>query len=104
MEVTPRTKRSYAMLEADSHEIRLGMLNQEGADKTTAAIYDRCLKTYCEWWSQDQLRVVANDPRRVAIPALPITVAKVMVYLKHEMTREKKKVRVALSFLCFPLC
>jgi hypothetical protein len=99
VEITPRTKRSYAMLEADSRKVQLGMLEQEREDKTTKRIYKRCLKSYSEWWNQNQVRVVADDPQRVAIPALPITVAKVVMFLEHEMTREKKKVCVAYFLL-----
>jgi hypothetical protein len=99
MEVTPRTKCSYAMLEADSHAVRLDMLELERTDKTTRRIYERCLRSYREWWEQHQLKVVAGDSHRVAIPALPVTAAKVAIFLQHEMSREKKKVCVALFFL-----
>jgi hypothetical protein len=101
-EFTPRTKRSYAMLEADSHAVRLEMLKQERKDKTTKRIYDRGLETYCERWEQNQLKVIAGDAHRVAIPALPITAAKVAMFLQHEMSREKKKVCICFSPLPFP--
>jgi hypothetical protein len=91
-EITPRTKRSYAMLEADSHEVRLEMLKLESNDKTTKKIYERGVGNYCEWWEQNQLKVITGDTRRVAISAFPITAAKVAMFLQHEMTREKKKV------------
>lgn len=92
--LTPRTKRSYAMLEADSHALQHEILEQEREDKTTKRIYERGLKSYCEWFEHNQVRVVAADPELVPLPALPITAAKVAMFLQHEMTREKKKVSV----------
>lgn len=91
-ELTPRTKRSYAMVEAESHAVRLRVSEREGADKTTKRIYDRVLINYCTWWDQDQARVVARDPNRVAIPALPVTAPKVVLFLDYEMNRERRKV------------
>jgi hypothetical protein len=84
------------MLEAGSHALQHEILEQERADKTTKRVYEHGLKSYCEWFEQNQVRVVAADLQRVptGIPALPITVAKVAMFLQHEMTCEKKKVSV----------
>lgn len=102
--LTPRTKRSYAILEADSHTLRQDILNQERADKTTKRMYERGLKSYCEWFEQDQVRTVANDSSLVPLPAIPITANKVAKFLKHEMTREKKKVSITWPFIFPPQC
>jgi hypothetical protein len=102
-ELTPRTKRSYAMVEAESHAVRLKVSEQAGVDKTTKRIYDRVLENYCTWWVQDQARAVAEDPDRVVVPALPITPAKVVLFLDHEMNREKRKVRLVPVFVVLHL-
>jgi hypothetical protein len=83
------------MVEAESHVVRLKVLEQEGVDKTTKRLYDRALQNYCIWWDQNQARVVASNLHLVTIPALPITAAKVVLFLQYEMTREKKKVCIA---------
>ena len=91
-ELTLWTKRSYAMVEAESHAVQLQVSEWEGADKTMKRIYDRVLINYCTWWDQDQARVVARDPNRVTIPALPVTAPKVVLFLDYEMNHERRKV------------
>jgi len=90
-----------ALIEADSHVIRLEMADKEQSGKATKGKYDRYLQAYETWWNANQSQTVRSDTSRVAIPALPITVAKVVLFLKHESTREKKV--CVHQFTCDPL-
>jgi hypothetical protein len=78
------------VLEADSQAIHLEMVQKEQRDKMTKRLYDRSLENYCEWWEQQQVKIVASDANWIAILAFPITAAKVTMFLKYESTREKR--------------
>lgn len=80
---------SLQTLDAESHAARLAIADHEQSDKATHNTYQRHLRSYQKWFEADQKRLVAQDPRRIAIPALPITAAKVTTFLQHETTREK---------------
>ena len=79
-----------ALIETDSHAIRLEMAGKEQPGKATKGDYNRYLQAYETWSNADQMRTVTSDMSREAIPALPIAVAKVAMFLKHESTRQKK--------------
>jgi hypothetical protein len=79
-----------ALLEADSHAVRLEMADKEQSSKATKAKYERYLHAYETWWDANQAQIVRSDSSRVAIPALPITVAKVAMFLNYESNRERK--------------
>jgi hypothetical protein len=84
--ISPHTHRSMALLEADSHAIRLKMADKEQSGKATKAKYDRYLQAYQTWWDANQVQIVGSDMSRVAIPAFPITVTKVALFLDYEST------------------
>jgi hypothetical protein len=86
---TPRTQRSKDILEHDSQQLRLQMVEQEQQGKQTKKTYERHVKSYVRWWEQTQAEIAAGDPTRSALPALPITAAKVAAFLQHERQREK---------------
>lgn len=95
--ISPRTRRSMALIEADSHAIRLELADKVQSRKATKGKYDRYLEAYISWWDANQRQAVRSDMSRVAIPALPVTVAKAVLFLKYESTREKK---VRVFILC----
>jgi hypothetical protein len=82
-------KASEDALEASSQLLRQSFVTQDQERKSTGATYDRHFKAYISWWDADQARIVQQNPLLKAIPSLPITVAKVTMFLNHEMTRPK---------------
>ena len=95
--ITPCTQQSMALIEADSHAIHLKLADKVQSRKVTKGKYDRYLEAYISWWDANQRQAVRSDMSRVAIPALPVTVAKAVLFLKYESTREKK---VRVFILC----
>lgn len=85
---------SLAALEADSHAARLAHAKREQSDKSTAGTYKRHVDRYEKWWIRYQAEQTASIEGWTAIPAFPITPAKVSMFLGHESTREK---------VCIPL-
>jgi hypothetical protein len=81
--------RSLAILEANSHTVRLRHVRQVQGDKGTGDTYERCVNGYERWWSSDQLRQRELDPEWTLIPVFPVTPAKVAMFLEHEITHEK---------------
>jgi hypothetical protein len=81
--------RSLEILEANSHAVRLRCVQQVQGDKATGNTYEGRVKNYEKWWTRDQLRQQESDPSWTPIPPFPITPAKVVMFLEHEMTREK---------------
>jgi hypothetical protein len=77
-------------LEADANNAYKRVIAQEQDDKETKRAYSRHLAAYQTWWEQYQARVMAADPDRTYIPALPITVSKVVMFLDYESKRPKK--------------
>ncbi|KAI9568515.1 hypothetical protein HD554DRAFT_732990 [Boletus coccyginus] len=59
--------------------------------KGTARCYPRQVQNYRTWFEQEQSRIAASDPSRVALPAFPVTAAKVAAFLHHESTHKKLK-------------
>jgi len=87
--VTPRTKRSYRALEEETQQIHQDLVEREQSDKQTRRTYQRRYENYVRWWEASQAELEREDSTRRALPALPITAAKVARFLSHEMTREK---------------
>ncbi|KAG1833311.1 hypothetical protein EV424DRAFT_1364804 [Suillus variegatus] len=63
----------------------------ERADKGMNDAYARHVRNYVAYWDQYQAEMVANNPTWTSVPALPISAAKVLIFLNHERTREKRK-------------
>ncbi|KAJ7201443.1 hypothetical protein C8J57DRAFT_1102934, partial [Mycena rebaudengoi] len=80
---------ALTLLEAESHAIRLQSQVKEQEDKGTSKTYGRHLTSYQNWWDSSEADKVSKNPQVVAIPALPITAAKVAMFLQYESTREK---------------
>ncbi|KAJ7154430.1 hypothetical protein C8R43DRAFT_885108 [Mycena crocata] len=77
------------LLEAETHALRLESRAKDQSGKGTGKSYGRHVNSYQAWWDQHEVEKVLKDPRLVAIPALPITAAKVAMFLQYESTREK---------------
>ncbi|KAJ6620587.1 hypothetical protein B0H10DRAFT_2215859 [Mycena sp. CBHHK59/15] len=86
-----RLQRSIQVLEARSHDVRLGISADEQAGKGTDPAYARHVRSYESWWALNQASRVEADPSWKEVPAHPITVTKVTLFLEYETTREKKK-------------
>lgn len=85
-----RTEHSNALLHAEAHGKRKAWAAKEQEDKGTKTSYERHFTAYQLWWSTVyQPMVVATDPTREHLPALPITAAKVTMFLDYESTRPK---------------
>lgn len=82
-------QRSVDSLEANSQAVRLALAAKEQSDKSTPETYERHVKRYATWWDTYQTQVVQSDATMTAIPALPITAAKVTMFLEYESTRPK---------------
>ena len=80
---------SLAALKADSQAARLARVKQEQSDKSTADTYQRHVDRYEKWWVGYQVERASTTPGWTAIPAFPITAAKVSMFLGYESTREK---------------
>lgn len=94
---SPRMIRSMSGLEADSQHVRVALNANEQSDKSTSATYERHVRRYMTWWDTYQASLVGSDTTKVQIPAVPITAAKVTMFLHHESTRPK--VRLFYSLL-----
>ncbi|KII91422.1 hypothetical protein PLICRDRAFT_173275 [Plicaturopsis crispa FD-325 SS-3] len=82
---------SIERLEAQSQDLRIQLMEQEQGNKQTSDTYARHVIAYETWWDADQASAVASGLSKIAIPAFPIIVSKVAMFLKYETTREKKK-------------
>ena len=98
--ISPRMQRSLSMLKQESHELRVRIGEKELEGKGTAKSYPRQVQNYQLWFEADQERIAAEDSTRVPIPAFPVTVAKVAMFLHHETTREKVGSSLLLSEGC----
>ncbi|KAF9237433.1 hypothetical protein BU15DRAFT_30358, partial [Melanogaster broomeanus] len=65
------------------------VIADERDDKETKRSYARHVRNYVVWWENEQSRLASECPTRPRIPALPITPAKVVLFLDYETTREK---------------
>ncbi|KAG1817805.1 hypothetical protein DFJ58DRAFT_888716 [Suillus subalutaceus] len=84
-------QRSLDALYVTSHEIRLRLAAEERADKGTNEAYARHVRNYIAYWDRYQAEMVADTPAWTSVPALPISAAKVFIFLNYERTREKRK-------------
>lgn len=82
---------SLDALDATSHAIRLRLAAEERADKGTNNAYARHVRNYVTYWDRYQAEMVADNPAWTSVPALPISAAKVLIFLDYERTREKRK-------------
>ncbi|KAJ7745641.1 hypothetical protein B0H16DRAFT_1692867 [Mycena metata] len=84
-------QKSLDALEAQTQSLRQALLAKNQECKATGATYGRHFKGYEAWFAADQARLAANEHGYVAIPSLPITPAKVVLFLNYEMTRPQKR-------------
>ncbi|KAK7049043.1 hypothetical protein R3P38DRAFT_3345932 [Favolaschia claudopus] len=82
---------SYEALEAESQLLRQTFVQQNQEGKSTGETYKRHYNNYIFWFDSRETLRVQNDPSYQRIPALPITVAKVVLFLNYEMTRPQKR-------------
>ena len=66
--------------------------------KGTAKCYPQQVENYWAWFEQDQSRIAVSDPSRAALPAFPVTTAKVASFLHHKFMREKVHCHVLFGF------
>ena len=57
--------------------------------KGTGKCYPHQVQNYRAWFKQEQSWIATSNPSRVALPAFPVTAAKVAAFLHHESTCEK---------------
>ncbi|KAF7369757.1 hypothetical protein MVEN_00307500 [Mycena venus] len=86
-------KSSYEALESQSQLLRQNFVVQNQEGKSTGGTYERHYKNYTAWFEEREARLVQQDPSYQPIPALPITAAKVTLFLDYEMTRPQKRKR-----------
>ncbi|KAI0073663.1 hypothetical protein K474DRAFT_1602967 [Panus rudis PR-1116 ss-1] len=90
---------SLEELDLASHAARKEIVAHQQSDKGTSTAYSRHLANYLKWWATYQADEDKKNPARVAIPAEPITAAKVAMFLQHESSRPKRKRRGDMSEL-----
>ncbi|KAJ7165925.1 hypothetical protein C8R46DRAFT_1219700 [Mycena filopes] len=84
-------QKSHDALEAQSQLLRQALLAKTQERKATGDTYGRHFKGYDAWFTAHQAGLAVNDPEYAVIPSLPITVAKVVLFLDYEMTRPQKR-------------
>ncbi|KAJ7931068.1 hypothetical protein B0H13DRAFT_1858290 [Mycena leptocephala] len=84
-------KTSYDALEAESQLLRQSFVAQNQEGKKTGGTYERHYKNFTAWWDDHEARLAQKNPSYIPIPAVPLTVAKVTLFLRHEMTRPQKR-------------
>ncbi|KAI0071523.1 hypothetical protein K474DRAFT_1606805 [Panus rudis PR-1116 ss-1] len=89
--ITSTLQDSMDELELRSHNVRREVATKQQADKGTSKSYSRHLKNYLTWWSTYQQEETRKNPVRIPIAAEPIMVAKVAMFLQHEISRPKRK-------------
>lgn len=89
MTVGPTLEDSLNELELASHNVRREVTAKQQSDKGTSKSYSRHYKSYMLWWSMDQQEKSRESTGCIPIPAEPITVAKVALFLNHEAKRPK---------------
>lgn len=90
------------LLDKETHTNRLTIQDQMASGKGTETAYARHLKRYFEFWDADQEERTRRDPYWKKIPAEPITVRNVALFLQYETSRTK--VRLAqVDLLMFRL-
>ncbi|KAJ7881835.1 hypothetical protein B0H13DRAFT_1888161 [Mycena leptocephala] len=89
---TEQLKTSYDALEAQSQLLRQSFVAQNQEGKKTGGTYERHYKNFTAWWDDHEARLAQENPSYMPIPAVPITVAKVTLFLHHEMTRPQVRI------------
>ncbi|KAJ7774075.1 hypothetical protein B0H16DRAFT_1450877 [Mycena metata] len=84
-------KKSMDALEAQTQLLRQDILAKNQERKATGETYARHYKGYSIWFDTEQARLAQQDSNYAVIPSLPITPAKVTLFLNYEMTRPKKR-------------
>ncbi|KAJ7676236.1 hypothetical protein B0H14DRAFT_2656311 [Mycena olivaceomarginata] len=82
-----RLQTSQDALEARSQLLRQSLVQQNQEGKSTGGTYERHYNNYIAWFNAQEAHLVQQDPSYQPIPSLPVTVAKVTLFLHHEMTR-----------------
>ncbi|KAF8515912.1 hypothetical protein JB92DRAFT_3114490 [Gautieria morchelliformis] len=82
--------KSMHEMDRQSYTIRDTIQATLTADTTTNANYARYTRDYKFWWAQKEQRLCDLHPARVPIPAVPITPAKVVMFLNHELASRKQ--------------
>ncbi|KAJ7885959.1 hypothetical protein B0H14DRAFT_3431588 [Mycena olivaceomarginata] len=86
-----RLQTSQDALEARSQLLRQSFIQQNQEGKSTGGTYERHYNNYIAWFDAQEAHLVQQDPSYQPIPSLPVTVAKVTLFLHHEMTRPQKR-------------
>ncbi|KAJ7896195.1 hypothetical protein B0H13DRAFT_1885276 [Mycena leptocephala] len=89
---TEQLKTSYDALEAQSQLLRPSFVAQNQEGKKTGGTYERHYKNFTAWWDDHEARLAQENPSYMPIPAVLITVAKVTLFLHHEMTRPQVRI------------
>ncbi|KAK7008468.1 hypothetical protein R3P38DRAFT_3210716 [Favolaschia claudopus] len=87
----PASQSSYAALEAESQLLRQSFVQKNQEGKSTGDTYKRHYGNYILWFDGRETLRFQKDPLYQRIPALPITVAKVVLFLDYEMKRPQKR-------------
>ncbi|KAK7048472.1 hypothetical protein R3P38DRAFT_2687704 [Favolaschia claudopus] len=82
---------SYEALEAESHLLRQTFVQQNQEGKSTGETYKRHYNNYIFWFDSRETLRAQKEPSYQRIPALPITVAKVVLFVDYEMKRPQKR-------------
>ncbi|KAK7024129.1 hypothetical protein R3P38DRAFT_3270510 [Favolaschia claudopus] len=82
---------SYDDLEAESQVLRQSFVQQNQEGKSTGDTYKRHYSNYILWFDGRETLRAQKDRSYQRIPALPITVAKVVLFLDYEMKRPQKR-------------
>ncbi|KAG2057216.1 hypothetical protein BDR06DRAFT_1005258 [Suillus hirtellus] len=73
-------------LDVTSYKICLHLAVEEHADKGMNDAYAHHVHNYVAYWDQYQAKMIANNSTWTFVPALPISAAKVLIFLNHEQT------------------
>lgn len=79
-----------------SYEIRDQVQKRCLADTTTHHQYELYVKDYKQWWEKNEFGLLQQDHTRECIPALPITPAKVVLFLDYTMKRPRVRLLIKL--------
>ncbi|KAK7043502.1 hypothetical protein R3P38DRAFT_3259576 [Favolaschia claudopus] len=91
IEPGPASQSSYDALEAESQLLRQSFVQKNQEGKSTGETYKRHYGNYVLWFEGRETLRLQKDPLSHRIPALPITVAKAVLFLDYEMKRPQKR-------------
>ncbi|KZV77951.1 hypothetical protein EXIGLDRAFT_693540, partial [Exidia glandulosa HHB12029] len=78
-------------LRTESYDIACAITQGQMNDVQTGKTYAGRWRAFLVWWEEFMDEHCTQDPTFVRIPPFPITVTKVVHYLSHEHSRERKK-------------